>query len=523
MQSAHVMPMKTIEEAVAKLGHEMSRIARLALEMPGGFYWQSSVTRLTQTAGLLMLIATVRASAQKAQTVETMFPAQSTCAGPAPTFPPMTYDEDDGYFSSPDCRTKLLDRLKFIPLRGDNESYYLSFGAFIRERGEYSSNPNWGSGPPGNAYLMQRYFLHTYLHLGERFRFFGELASSLETGRNGGPRPGLDEEQLYVHQGFFDLGLWRSGKHDLTLRAGRQEVAFGSGSLVSTRDGRNIRLSLDGLRLTWLSGVWTIDAFALRPVLDNAGKFDNPPNHTAGFWGVYVVRPFRVLPQGNVDLYYIGLDNKSVLYDGKGIGREQRETIGTRLWGTIPRWDYNNESIFQWGWFGVDNIRAWGVSTDTRYRIDSAPLRPRFGLRAAAFSGDQNPSSRTLGTFDSMHEEGPYYSYAEVFARRNLIASQQSAELNLTDTVSLTFNPAFYWRESTSDGLYSAGNAVLVSGQKSSASYIASQASVQLRWQVNRNLSWFSEYAHFFPGDFLKQSTPGRSLNYWTGWLDIRF
>jgi hypothetical protein len=41
------------------------------------------------------------------------------------------------------------------------------------------------------------------LHLGERFRFFGELASSLEAGRNGGPRAGLDEKQLYVHQGFF--------------------------------------------------------------------------------------------------------------------------------------------------------------------------------------------------------------------------------------------------------------------------------------------------------------------------------
>ena len=285
MQSAHVMPIKTIEEATAKLAHEMSRIACLALEVPGGFHRQASVTRIARAAGLLLLIAGVPASAQTTQTMETMVSAQSTCSGPAPTFPQMTYDEDDGYFSSPDCRTKLLDRLKFIPLRGDNESYYLSFGAFIRDRGEYFSNQDWGSGPAGNAYLMQRYFVDTDLHLGERFRFFGELSSSLETGRNGGPRPGLDEEQLYVHQGFFDLGLRRSGKDGLTLRAGRQEVAFGSGSLVSTRDGRNIRLSLDGLRLTWLSGVWTVDAFALRPVLDNAGKFDNPPNHTAGLLG----------------------------------------------------------------------------------------------------------------------------------------------------------------------------------------------------------------------------------------------
>ena len=82
---------------------------------------------------------------------------------------------------------------------------------------------------------------------------------------------------------------------------------------------------------------------------------------------------------------------------------------------------------------------------------------------------------------------------------------------------------SFFWRESTSDGLYAVkGGAVLVSGQKNTASYIATQASVQLRWKMNRNLTWFTEYGHFFPGEFIKQSTPGRNINYWTGWLDIR-
>jgi hypothetical protein len=139
-----------------------------------------------------------------------------------------------------------------------------------------------------------------------------------------------------------------------------------------------------------------------------------------------------------------------------------------------------------------------------------------------AFSGNQNPSSRTVGTFNSIYEQGPYFSYAEVFARRNLIALQPSAELKLSKTVTLTANPAFFWRESTSDGLYSIAGTVLVSGQRSTASYIATQASVQLRWKMNRNLTWFTESGHFFPGEFLKQSTPGRNINYWTAWLDIR-
>jgi Alginate export len=328
---------------------------------------------------------------------------------------------------------------------------------------------------------------------------------------------------VYVHQGFFDFGLWKSGRNSLTLRTGRQELVLGSENFVSTRDGRNIRRSFDGARLTWVKGDWTVDLLALKAVMDQSGYFDDPPTHGSSFWSAYAVHPFRFLPAGNIDLYYMGLDNKTVPFDGKGTGREQRETIGTRLWGTTGHWDYTWEPTFQWGRFRSDDIRAWAISTETGFRIDTAPLSPRFGLRAMAFSGGRNPSGHTLGTFNSIYEKGPYFSYAEVFARRNLVALQPSAALKLRKSVSLIFNPAFFWRESTSDGLYSVGDAVIVSGLNSKSRYVTTQASTQLQWRMTRNLTWFTEFGHFFPGEFLKQSTPGRNLNYWTGWLDIRY
>ena len=482
----------------------------------------STVPKLA--SGILARTSFVLLLASASGWAQTMQETAPACPSPSTTLPLMTYDEDVQYIAKPECRTSFTDSVQFIPLDGDNESRYLSFGLWIRDRGEYVSNPNWSDKPSGNAYLMQRYFLHTDLHLGERFRFFGELASSLENGRNGGPRPGLDEEKLYVHQGFFDVGLWKSGRDSLTLRAGRQEAALGSQNLVSTRDGRNIRRSLDGARLTWMKGDWTVDLLALRPILDNPGYFDDPPNHASSFWAAYAVHPFRFLPKGNIDLYYMGLDNRSVPFDGKGTGREQRETIGTRLWGTTEHWDYNDEVTFQWGWFGPNNdIQAWAVSTEHGYRLDSIPLSPRFGLRALALSGNQNPSSHIVGTFNSIYEKGPYFSYAELFARRNLVALQPSASLKLRNSVSLTFNPAFFWRESTSDGLYNIGDAVIISGLKNNARYIATQDSAQLQWRMTRNLTWFTEYAHFFPGEFLRQPTPGHNINFWTGWLDIRY
>ena len=81
----------------------------------------------------------------------------------------MTYDENARYLANSDCRTSLLDPIQFIPL-GQSENYYLSFGFWIRERGEFVNNPNWSDQPSGNAYMMQRYFLHMDPHLGEPFR-----------------------------------------------------------------------------------------------------------------------------------------------------------------------------------------------------------------------------------------------------------------------------------------------------------------------------------------------------------------
>ena len=132
--------------------------------------------RRAQVAGLLVLVASVSAWSQTETTKET----KPSCPGSEPGFPQMTYDEDDRYLSNPECRKELLDRLKYIPLRNGHKDYYLSVGASVRERGEYFSNPNWGSGPPGSTYLLQRYYMHADLHLGDGFLFFSELGSSLE-------------------------------------------------------------------------------------------------------------------------------------------------------------------------------------------------------------------------------------------------------------------------------------------------------------------------------------------------------
>src|SRR5215470_17563174 len=114
----------------------------------------------TGIGGLVALFASAGVWAQDVQT-----PAR---VPDCPSFPTMTYDESNHYLANPDCRTGILAPVQLIPLDGSKESYYLSFGVWIRERGEYESNPNWSHSTPGNVYQMQRYFFHADLHLGER-------------------------------------------------------------------------------------------------------------------------------------------------------------------------------------------------------------------------------------------------------------------------------------------------------------------------------------------------------------------
>lgn len=116
--------------------------------------------------------------------------------------------------------------------------------------------------------------LHTDLRLGSRFRFFGQLKSGIEVNRTGGPRP-ADEDLLDVYQAFIDVGLWRSGEDVLTLRVGRQEMAFGSSRLVSFREGPNVRQSFDGARLTMNKAGWQVDTFATKPAETARGIFDD--------------------------------------------------------------------------------------------------------------------------------------------------------------------------------------------------------------------------------------------------------
>ena len=452
-------------------------------------------------------------------------PVVTAAAETGPATLPLSYrlnraDEEYRYLADPALHTDPWDPLKYAPLNASG-SWYLSLGGEARERYEYFNHPNWGKDPQDSGYCLQRYFLHGDLRMGDNLRLFSQFQSSLENGRNGGPRP-IDKDELDLHQLFLDVKLDLPDAAALTLRFGRQELAYGSQRIISVREGPNVRQSFDGFRGIYRAGALQLDGFVTRPVQTNRYTFDDNRDTGKALWGTYAVLPFPLLPDANMDLYYIGLYRSTAGFD-QGSASETRHSAGARLWRTATPLDYNFEALYQWGQFGSGTIQAWTVASDTGYTLTSLPLRPRVGLRADIASGDDDPSDRNLQTFNPLFPKGAYFSEAALIGPANFIDLNPCIDLHLAKNLTLIFDWDFFWRESIHDGLYNNAVALVRSGKTSDARYIGSMSQMQLLWDIDRHLAFFAEYGHFFTGRFLQESEQGKDVDYVTTWLTYKF
>lgn len=442
-----------------------------------------------------------------------------------PPFKSLRYDEDYRYLRPSSRHTDFWDPIKYIPL-SDQKNWFFSVGGEMRQRYEFYHNPNFGSGPSNsrgnNDYLLQRYFLHGNLHLGAHLRFFGQFMSSLEHGRIGGPRPEVDRNVFDIHQGFIDIITPFTDSVSATWRLGRQEFEYGSGRLISAREVPNTRRSFDAARVLFRVDQWAIDGFWGKPVRNRARTFDDDPDPNKSLWGVYTVRPHSFLPDGHTDLYYLGFENKQGVF-AQGTEHEVRHTLGTRLWGQPLPWEYNVELIWQFGRFGSGSIDAWAVATNMHYSLSNLPFRPRLGLTLDITSGDRNPDSANLQTYNPLFPTGAYFNLADLLGPSNFIHVHPSVDFYFGTKLRMTLDWVFFWRESTHDGLYSIATLPIRSVQINRGRFSGSSPAVTMSWNVSRHITMLASYVHFFPGPSFDTDPGNNSVDYFTAWLTYKF
>jgi Alginate export len=439
-----------------------------------------------------------------------------------PTYRQQRSDEDWSFLRDESQRRDWWDPIKAIPLRSDRE-WYVTLGGELRPFFEVYDNYNWGAGPEdSNGFYLQRVMFHADLQMVARARAFIELKSGVETGRVGGSRP-PDEDRLDVNQAFIDIRIGPQERSRLTFRLGRQEMDYGDGSLVSYREGPNVRRGYDGPKVMVHFTPWQVDAFVVRPVETDPGVFDDGWDDAQRFWGVYASAQEPILGiLGRPELYYLGLGREGVRYD-QGIDRETRHTVGARTLYQKGGHEYWLEGTFQFGSFGRGTIRAWKHVQVYAYTLDRTRLRPRLGLNFAISSGDKDPRDPDLQTYHPLFPRGLYYGYMDTSGSLNAIVLHPSTILQLSKPLSLSSEVFLFWRQRTTDGIYSQPGFFLRTGQQSDAHFVGTLGQVELVWRLDPHATATFRAGRYWVGEYFRDTPPARNMTYFSAKVSYKF
>jgi hypothetical protein len=437
---------------------------------------------------------------------------------PPPAYNMLRFDENYSCLANPANRTDWFDPVKYIPLRTNNPSWYLTFGGELRERFEGNYDPNFGiHGAGADSYLLQRITLLADLHLGERVRVYAEGISGLQEG-DSQPAPPVQQDPIDLQFAFLDLVPYLTEDESLTLRVGRFGMSFGSGRLVATRAAPNIPFRFNGFEAIYARPLWEATAFLTRPVEDNGGISGSDPG--TAFWGLYLTHWFNAVQTLGVDVYYFGIHREHGAY-ASGTGDEHRHSLGAREFGEWNGWDWNAEQVLQVGTFGNESILAWTAALDSGYTWD-AIWSPRLGLKAGIVSGDHNPNNGRLETFDALYFKSGYFNDASLIRPQNVIGVHPNFALKPSRTVSVDGGANWFWRYSQNDAVYAVPGFIAVPALKTAASYVGTALDVNLTWQIQRHVSFQASYVHFFTGSYIHEAG-GHDVDYVSATIDFLF
>lgn len=447
--------------------------------------------------------------------------AQTNATKPTTQPPPYSvvrWTEDYSYLKN-QPGNDFFDPIKYIAL---GEDLSLSLGGQLRSRYEYFSNNNFGAGPQDdNGYFLTRGLFHADFKAFDVFRVFAQVKTAMIDGREGGPRP-IDADEIDLEQLFFDIRipLPTAEKDSMTFRAGRQDLIYGAQRLISPLDWANVRRTFEGVKLSTVTGNNTLDLFLVRPVIvDKEELNDGDGNQT--FYGVYDTLNLPQLggkdAKTKAEFYFLGLSqtqapNRPIDVD--------TYTLGARISSNPKPFDFDVEVMYQFGDSGTNDINAYALAIEGGYTFDTT-WSPRVYLGFDYASGDDNPNDGEKGTFNQLFPLGhAYFGYIDVIGRQNIMSIHPGVQLTFVKdrpyakSVKLRADYHWFWRAETSDALYNAGGGVIRAAGGSDQDYVGSELDLLLDWQVNRHLSFYVGYSHFFAGDFLEDTGASDDIDF---------
>jgi hypothetical protein len=387
---------------------------------------------------------------------------------------------------------------------------WLRLRAELRERMEGFEGSGYVEGRD-DLYWLTRLRLTATIAPRPRLSFQIQAQDARVARKQVGPVGAPFQGPFDLRMAFAELG---DGATPLTVRVGRQELAFGEQRLVGNVSWLNTARTFDGARATFKNPRLTVDTFATSVVRIIDDAFDKSGNGN-WFTGAYATTT-ALIPKSSLEPFVFWRRDINLRGESGAFGSLEQTTVGVRWAGTLPsRLDYSTEMAAQTGSLATDSVRAWAGHWQLRRSL-GGPGTVRVATEYNFASGDANPSDRRRGTFDQLYPT-PHdkYGLADQVAWRNIHHLRFGAELVPGHRIQVTGSYHSWWLADTRDGLYAASGALVARvANGADSSHVGQELDLQLARALTPQLQLAGGLAHIFPGGFLRQATPGASYTY---------
>ncbi len=352
-----------------------------------------------------------------------------------------------------------------------------------------------------------------------------------------------DVNQADILQGYLELHFKESifGKDDLGnnrpfwVRGGRLAWESLDRRLIARNEWRNTTNTFQGVRANIgdKKNDWQLEAFAVKPVQRFTRSLDEV-DHSQDFYGV--IGDWRGWSEYvTLQPYYFLLkqDGNKVKYNSNGqeltgatlsaaqIDRKIH-TAGLRAYGAFNSgWDYDTSYVKQWGnqdrflsnALGSINVdhEAYSYGAEVGYTFKNA-WKPRVSAYYGVASGDSIPATGTDRTDSQRFER--LFGFARPWSNNDYIQMEniRTPKLHLEFEPKVSFlqnvkvDTSFSWYrlDDASDRWQAGSN--LRDRTGASGNDLGKEVDLRVRFPINQYASLNIGYAHFWAGDFVKDS-----------------
>ena len=327
-----------------------------------------------------------------------------------------------------------------------------------------------------------------------------------------------------LRQAWMEFGDAKA--YPLTLKIGRQPLAYGDERLLGGFEWNNVARTFDAAKLRWEEKTWALDAFAGSVVdVSDVGQFDQSDlfngreKHRdevlSGLYGtttalgpqttdLYVLHLHQELAGGNTNFFTLGTRMRSkpgafstVMVEGK------KKPVG---------FDYSGEFAFQTGKLNksgvVRDLQAYALNAGGGYAFDVAGT-PRVGVAYSYATGDKNSADASWDGFQNLYPTNhKFYGQMDVFSWQNMHDLEANFKVSPSKSVTLKSEVHAFWLATNKDAWYRANGTTAVrplnAAAKAANSFAGAEADFTATWSVSKPVQVEAGYSHFFAGSYLK-------------------